>query len=284
MKIQDKVLWFPHKVKCSDSLSLIEDEYPSDGYRCWFKLLEKLGDSDGHFIDINNEDSFKMLLKKVKVGDTTLLKKILSRYASLDMIDKELFSKGIIWSDNFLAGVNEVYRSRHRPPPLKPEIKGLTLTFPQRPESLPEDYTEPLSKLPARTEVLDKKRTEQTRGMERGTPAPVKQSTSSPQVINNVKSEQPSAGHSKISFKAGLILNEQKIEPTFLLNLLGKCSNDIHQLGRVLFRARNSKSPVGYIFMGLEKQYIWNISKEESDSKRVNDWIDTNVLKYVEYR
>ena len=52
---KDTVDYFPHDADASagDTLTVLEGQYANDGYAFWFKLLERLASSEGHFIDLS---------------------------------------------------------------------------------------------------------------------------------------------------------------------------------------------------------------------------------------
>lgn len=48
---KETVDYFPHFVKCGRTIFILESKYGNDGYAFWFKLLEILGDTEGHYYD-----------------------------------------------------------------------------------------------------------------------------------------------------------------------------------------------------------------------------------------
>ena len=48
------VEYFPHRVEHHKTMFIIEERYGNDGYALWFKLLERLGATDGHCLDLND--------------------------------------------------------------------------------------------------------------------------------------------------------------------------------------------------------------------------------------
>jgi Domain of unknown function (DUF4373) len=118
------VEWFPHYANASSkmTLTILEKKYGTEGYACWFKLLECLAQSDGHYISCQSTTQLEYLKCKLPVSNGNLMK-ILQEMADLSAIDKELWeNQKIIWSDNFIQNVKEVYTNRRREIPLKPVI------------------------------------------------------------------------------------------------------------------------------------------------------------------
>lgn len=99
---------------------IIEQAYGNNGYVLWFKLLEILGYTDGHFYDCNNIDNWVYLQAAARISEKEC-QGILDKLALLGAIDKELWDKKrIIWSDNFIKNITDVYKKRQRKIPQKP--------------------------------------------------------------------------------------------------------------------------------------------------------------------
>ena len=57
--------YFPHSCTHGKTMFIIEQKYGNDGYAFWFKLLELLGDTAGHYIDLNDEATQEFLQAKL---------------------------------------------------------------------------------------------------------------------------------------------------------------------------------------------------------------------------
>jgi hypothetical protein len=113
--------YFPHVVVGGKTLFILENTFGNDGYAFWFKLLELLGSTEGHVYDINNSAEWRFLLAKTKVeGDKG--KQILDLLAELGAIDHQLWQNGIVWSQNLVDNVADVYLKRKSESPKKPVI------------------------------------------------------------------------------------------------------------------------------------------------------------------
>ena len=114
--------YFPHYVFHKRTMYIIENKYGNDGYAFWFKLLELLGSTEGHFYDCRNPSKWEFLLAKTRQSGVSATE-ILNTLAALDAIDAELWTQKIIWSQNFVDGVADVYAKRKIELPEKPSIR-----------------------------------------------------------------------------------------------------------------------------------------------------------------
>ena len=113
--------YFPHIIKDGKTITILENRFGNDGYAFWFKLLEILGDTDGHSYRYENTTNVEFLLAKTNVSEVKA-EKILDLLAELEAIDKELWEHNIIWSDNFMENIADVYNKRSYDKPQKPVI------------------------------------------------------------------------------------------------------------------------------------------------------------------
>ena len=112
--------YFPHFVKGGRTIFILEDRFGNDGYAFWFKVLEILGEAEGHFYDCSNGSNWAFLLAKTHLTEDEA-NNIISVLIDLEKIDAELWAaKRILWVDNFVKNLSEVYRTRHSDLPLKP--------------------------------------------------------------------------------------------------------------------------------------------------------------------
>jgi hypothetical protein len=125
------VEYFPHDCDASDSktLTIIQDQFGNDGYSFWFRLLERLGKSEGHCYNCNSPDAWQFLLAKAHMENDKALK-VLDKLAELGAIDKELWGNKVIWCQNFVDRLVDVYDKR-------------TIGMPHKPYFRPENTTSP---------------------------------------------------------------------------------------------------------------------------------------------
>lgn len=115
--------YFPHFTASGKTLYTLESIYGNDGYAFWFKVLELLGSTSGHYYQYSQKPDWLYLLAKTKVNPDQAVE-MLSLLADLGAIDKELLSKKIIFSDNFLEHLRPVYGKRGTEIPCKPSFRG----------------------------------------------------------------------------------------------------------------------------------------------------------------
>lgn len=114
--------YFPHDCQHKGTMFILEEKYGNDGYAFWFKMLEVLGTTEGHFIDCNNPHKWLFLTSKTRLTEDKCTE-LLNLLASLDAIDKELWEASkTIWSDNFVERISEAYRNRILEIPIKPSF------------------------------------------------------------------------------------------------------------------------------------------------------------------
>ena len=99
---------------------VLDKRYGIAGYYFWFRLLELLGNTEGHFIDAENPVKFEYLQAYTHT-DRPTCNEILDLLATLEAIDPTLWKERLIWSDNFIKGLAALYRNRNLPLPVKPD-------------------------------------------------------------------------------------------------------------------------------------------------------------------
>jgi hypothetical protein len=117
----DTVEYFPHIARQGKTLYILEGKYGNDGYSFWFKLLEVLATSEGHFYDASSEPNWQYLVARAKVKDDSA-SEILSLLGKLGNIDNDLWKNHkIIWCQALVDNLSEVYRKRKRDLPMIPQ-------------------------------------------------------------------------------------------------------------------------------------------------------------------
>lgn len=112
--------YYPHYVKCGRTIYILENRFGNDGYAFWFKLLEILGESEGHFFDCSNLSNWEYLLAKTRVEEKTA-RDIIKVLINLGKIDAELWNDNrVIWIENFVKNIADVYRTRNTLLPKRP--------------------------------------------------------------------------------------------------------------------------------------------------------------------
>ncbi len=116
--------YFPHICKSGKTLAILENHFGNDGYAFWFKLLEILATTDGHYYQTENPMNWEFLLAKTHVA-TELARDIIQLLVQLDAIDKDLWDKHkVIWVQKLVDNVADAYRNRTTRLPHKPSFDG----------------------------------------------------------------------------------------------------------------------------------------------------------------
>lgn len=103
--------YFPLDCQLGDSINAIENIFGNDGFVVWIKLLQKLGRTEYHYIDIRNSVQKALFISIFKIPKERVLE-ILDMLASLECIDSELWKYKIIYSQNFVNRISDAYRNR----------------------------------------------------------------------------------------------------------------------------------------------------------------------------
>jgi hypothetical protein len=75
-KERNNVDYFPHSVIHGKKMFYIRNKYKNDGYATWFILLEKLGSSEYHYLDLKEEMELMYLSSEIMI-EVDLLDKII---------------------------------------------------------------------------------------------------------------------------------------------------------------------------------------------------------------
>lgn len=113
--------YFPHMATSGKTLFILESTFGNDGYAFWFKLLELLAKSEGHVFDTKTIAEWKFLVAITLVNEDKATE-ILNMLAELNAIDAELWKNKIIWCQNLVDNVEDVYLKRRAKKPTKPLI------------------------------------------------------------------------------------------------------------------------------------------------------------------
>lgn len=109
---KNTVTYFPHIISDGKKMFFIEKKYGNDGYATWFKLLEKLGSTDYHYLNLNDDDEVMYLAAKCSVTEETLLS-IINDLVKLGVFDKELWESKVIWCQYFIDNIQDAYKKRN---------------------------------------------------------------------------------------------------------------------------------------------------------------------------
>lgn len=113
--------YFPHYVHHGKILYILEANYRNDGYAFFYKLLELLADTEGHYYNCSTAPAWKFLIAKTLVSEVSAAE-ILETLAEMEIIDKNLWSKRIIWMQSFVDSIGDVYKKRYQKVVSAPEM------------------------------------------------------------------------------------------------------------------------------------------------------------------
>lgn len=121
---KNTVEYFPHFCQHGQTMFILEQRWGNDGYAFWFKLLEMLGSTENHFIDLRNIATKEFLSAKTHLGSEQC-NEMLDLLADLDAIDPDLWSqKKVVWCDKLVSNFDGVYKKRRTDLPEKPELRS----------------------------------------------------------------------------------------------------------------------------------------------------------------
>ncbi len=112
--------YFPHNCKHGKTMFILEQKYGNDGYAFWFKLLELLGSSEGHYLKLRNPADWEYLTATTRLQSETC-EEILNLLSILEAIDADAWQQRIVWCDKFVENIKEAYRNRIVDLPTKPD-------------------------------------------------------------------------------------------------------------------------------------------------------------------
>lgn len=113
--------YFPHFASTdSRTRFILEHGWGNDGYAFWFKLLELLCRSEGHYYDCS-QPADKMYLVALTMVTEEQSDEILNTLALRGNIDSELWQeRKVIWCQSLVDNLQDVYSKRTGSAPLKP--------------------------------------------------------------------------------------------------------------------------------------------------------------------
>ncbi len=118
---KNTVDYFPHYCNHGKTIFILQRKFGNNGYAVWFKTLECLGKSDNHVLDLRNCDDWEFYVAEMGVSDAEI-NQILDLLAKLKAIDQELWENKVIWCNNFIKNIADVYKKRNNDLPKKPVL------------------------------------------------------------------------------------------------------------------------------------------------------------------
>lgn len=119
---KNTVDYFPHIVKGGRALFVLESRYGNNGYAFQFKVYETLCESDGLFFDFKDTVTKEIFLAKTRVSEADAIA-MMTVLARLNNIDADLWEgKRVVWSQDLVNNLTEVWRRRSTPMPERPDL------------------------------------------------------------------------------------------------------------------------------------------------------------------
>jgi hypothetical protein len=113
--------YFSHNCNHGRVIFIVEKHWGNDGYAVFYKMLEQLGDSEGHYLDFRKPDEWEYFLSVALVDEKKALI-ILDKLSEIGVIDKELWNHRIVWDQDFIDDLEDIYSRRKIERPTKPTI------------------------------------------------------------------------------------------------------------------------------------------------------------------
>lgn len=108
----NKIDYFPHPVTHGKKMSYMEKKYKNDGYAVWFKILEELGNTEYHYLDLSDEVQIMFLSDRCLVSEDVLLS-IINDLIRLREFDQKLWEENrIIFNEKFIESIQDAYKKR----------------------------------------------------------------------------------------------------------------------------------------------------------------------------
>ena len=109
---RNNIDYFPHPVKHGKKMFYIRTTYGNDGYTAWFMLLEKLGDANYHFLDLQNSIEMMYLTSEIMITEEKL-SAIIEDLVRLEEFDKDLWDGDkILFNQKFTDNILDAYKRR----------------------------------------------------------------------------------------------------------------------------------------------------------------------------
>ena len=125
--------YFPHFAYKGRTLTVLESKWGCVGYAFWFKLLELLCTSEGHYYDYGKPSNATYLQINAMVDEQTA-NDILNELSEMGKIDTDLWNeKKIIWCQSLVDRLTALYAKRTTEIPKKPRLDGEEETLPPPP-------------------------------------------------------------------------------------------------------------------------------------------------------
>lgn len=109
---RNDVDYFPHYVSHGKKMFYLRSKYKNDGYAVWFMLLEELGKSDYHYLNLSDEIQMMYLSSQMMVEKEILLE-IIETLVKFGEFDAYLWNEHrILFNEEFVEEIRDAYEKR----------------------------------------------------------------------------------------------------------------------------------------------------------------------------
>jgi hypothetical protein len=110
---RNEVDYFPHFVNHGKKMFYLRSKFKNDGYAVWFILLEQLGKTNHHFLDLSDKIQLMFLSSECMVSEFTLTE-IINLLVDFEEFDKALWDdEKILFSQKFNDNILDAYKKRN---------------------------------------------------------------------------------------------------------------------------------------------------------------------------
>jgi len=104
--------YFPHPCTNGDKMKYLRSKFGNNGYATWYVILEKLGRSEFHYIDLSQEMSLMFLADECLVDENTLTE-IIEILVKFGEFDSEIWNDyKTIYCDKFIGNIADAWKNR----------------------------------------------------------------------------------------------------------------------------------------------------------------------------
>ncbi len=262
--------YFPHYCQHKKTMFILEQRYGNDGYAFWFKLLELLGSTDNHYLDLNDATAWEFLQAKTRLGDS-LCEEILDLLARLGAIDAQLWCARVVWSQNFVDGLEPVYKNRRVETPSKPSF-----------------YIEKPCAVDVSTQKTPQSKVKESKVKESNTCAPESASQPEPLLANKnsgrATSQEPAPNGEAVQKSAGHDPKGDSGEPRATTPFTSKRQEDKFEQFWAAYPKKRSKGQAEktWVKINPDEQLLEAILARLEQAKTSGDWVKDDG-RYIPY-
>jgi len=110
---RNSVDYFPHTVTHGRKMFYLRSKYKNDGYAVWFMLIEQLGRTEYHYLDLSDDIQLMYLSSEFMVSEQ-VLKDIIDILVKFGDFDDDLWNNHkVIFNEKFNQSISDAYKKRN---------------------------------------------------------------------------------------------------------------------------------------------------------------------------